>query len=112
MEPSPSCYRKKKLLLLNMSYYIPGVSVHDFPNPDKFPQHYRHWVEIVGKPLEKLTCYEIYRKKKICSIHFTEKDWNRNNRLNALAVPSLYLPGITIYIHIKINYYFPISLMH
>ncbi|CAK1579730.1 unnamed protein product [Parnassius mnemosyne] len=30
---------------------------------------------------------------RICDKHFTEKDRNRNNRLNALTVPSLFLHG-------------------
>ncbi|XP_048487660.1 uncharacterized protein LOC119691665 [Plutella xylostella] len=36
---------------------------------------------------------EIFKKKKVCDAHFTERDRNRNHRLNNLAIPSLHLNG-------------------
>ncbi|XP_048481033.1 uncharacterized protein LOC105382193 isoform X2 [Plutella xylostella] len=37
---------------------------------------------------------EIFKKKKVCDAHFTERDRNRNHRLNNLAIPSLHLNGL------------------
>ncbi|XP_045454044.1 uncharacterized protein LOC123663399 isoform X2 [Melitaea cinxia] len=62
-------------------------------DPAKYPERFRAWVTIVGGKLEKSHDYEDYRKRKLCDIHFTDKDRNRNHRLNALAVPSLHLPS-------------------
>ncbi|CAH2106601.1 unnamed protein product [Euphydryas editha] len=69
------------------------VPLHVFPNPAKYPERFRAWVTIVGGKLETPHDYENYRKRKLCDIHFTNKDRNRNNRLNALAVPSVHLPS-------------------
>ncbi|KAJ8736244.1 hypothetical protein PYW08_006900 [Mythimna loreyi] len=70
-----------------------SIVMHSFPNPDKFPERFKAWVNLVGNKLEALTDYDIYKKKRICDIHFTDEHRNRFKRLNALAVPTLYLPG-------------------
>ncbi|XP_063837225.1 uncharacterized protein LOC135086428 [Ostrinia nubilalis] len=66
---------------------------HQFPHPERNPDRFKAWVHIAGGKLDSEEDYELYRKKVVCDIHFTEKDKNRNNRLNFLAVPSLHLPG-------------------
>lgn len=68
-----------------------------FPHPNKFPETFKAWVEIVGGKLETPDDYAFYRRKKICDIHFTDKDKNRNHRLSAIAVPTLCLPGKLIF---------------
>ncbi|CAK1579729.1 unnamed protein product [Parnassius mnemosyne] len=67
-----------------------GGVLHVFPNPNKFPEQFKAWVRIVSGKDE---CDFDYKKMRICDKHFTEKDRNRNNRLNALTVPSLFLHG-------------------
>lgn len=67
--------------------------MHVFPNPAKFPERFLAWVKLVGGTLETLPAYEIYKKKRICDIHFITEHRNRFRRLNALAVPTLHLPG-------------------
>ncbi|CAG5036953.1 unnamed protein product [Parnassius apollo] len=69
------------------------TSYHQFPHPEKNPDRFKAWVHIAGGKLDSPADYELYRKKVICDIHFTDRDRNRNNRLNFLAVPSLHLPG-------------------
>ncbi|CAG4926279.1 unnamed protein product [Colias eurytheme] len=69
------------------------ISYHQFPHPEKNPDRFKAWVQIVGGQLDSQEDYELYKKKVICDIHFIEKDKNRNNRLNFLAVPSLHLQG-------------------
>ncbi|XP_072935103.1 uncharacterized protein [Epargyreus clarus] len=70
-----------------------GTLLHVFPNPDKFPQRFKAWVDLVGGTLETSSDVEFYRKKQICDIHFADEHRNRFRRLNALAVPTLHLPG-------------------
>ncbi|CAH2083306.1 unnamed protein product [Euphydryas editha] len=67
--------------------------LHVFPKPDKFPDRFKTWVNIVGGKPETLSDYEFYKKMRICDIHFTNDHRNRFKRLNALAIPSLHLPG-------------------
>ncbi|RVE42652.1 hypothetical protein evm_012704 [Chilo suppressalis] len=74
-----------------------GVSTHVFPHPKRFPETFKAWVEIVGGKLETPEDYKLYGKMKICDIHFTEKDKNRNNRLNCLAIPTMFLPDALCY---------------
>lgn len=81
---------EKKTILFPL---VSGNVMHSFPNPDKFPERFKAWVNLVGYNLETLTDYDIYKKKRICDIHFTDEHRNRCKRLNALAMPTLYLPG-------------------
>ncbi|XP_045517946.1 copper homeostasis protein CutC isoform X2 [Pieris brassicae] len=67
------------------------ASLHSFPNPKRFHQQFNSWVNLTGD--FGLTNEEIFKKKKVCDVHFTNRDRNRNNRLNALAIPSLHLNG-------------------
>ncbi|CAH0715650.1 unnamed protein product, partial [Brenthis ino] len=69
-----------------------GVVMHMFPNPKRFPEHFHAWVNILGGKFERLSDHEIYLRKRICDIHFTDAHRNRYKRLNALAMPTLYLP--------------------
>ncbi|XP_063895262.1 serendipity locus protein delta isoform X1 [Helicoverpa armigera] len=68
-------------------------SYHRFPHPERNPDRFKAWVHIVGGKFDSPADYELYRKKVICDIHFTDRDRVRNNRLNFMAVPSLHLPG-------------------
>lgn len=74
-------------------FFSENISYHQFPHPERNPDRFKAWVHIAGGKLDSPTDYELYRKKVICDIHFTDRDRNRNNRLNFLAVPSLHLPG-------------------
>ncbi|XP_052746142.1 uncharacterized protein LOC112051000 isoform X2 [Bicyclus anynana] len=67
--------------------------IHTFPNPKRNAEIFRQWVELLVEPERSLPDAEIYRRKRVCNRHFVDKDHNRNHRLNALAVPSLYLPN-------------------
>ncbi|CAH0405002.1 unnamed protein product [Chilo suppressalis] len=73
-----------------------GLTVHSFPNPAKFPEQFRSWVEIGGERLRNLSTEQIYPRMKVCDKHFIEGHRNRNNRLSALAVPTLYLPKLDL----------------
>ncbi|KAL4719726.1 hypothetical protein ACJJTC_004658 [Scirpophaga incertulas] len=68
------------------------VVMHVFPNPNKFPERFKSWVSLVGGDLQMLTDSEIYEKKRICDIHFSDNHRNRFKRLSVLAIPSLHLP--------------------
>lgn len=69
------------------------MPLHIFPNPNKFPDRFKTWVNLVGGKLETPSDYEFYRKQRLCDIHFSIDHKNRFKRLNALAVPSLHLSG-------------------
>ncbi|KAL0840685.1 hypothetical protein ABMA28_015879 [Loxostege sticticalis] len=75
------------------------VVMHVFPNPNKYPERFKLWVNLVGGNLDTLSENDIYVKKRICDIHFTDEHRNRNKRLNALAVPSLHLPSNNKHTH-------------
>ncbi|XP_038214204.1 uncharacterized protein LOC119834006 isoform X1 [Zerene cesonia] len=68
--------------------------LHVFPNPRKFHNLFKTWVEIVGGKPENLSDNEFHYKMRICDIHFSDNHKNRNKRLNALALPCLHLPGM------------------
>ncbi|KAL0879659.1 hypothetical protein ABMA27_003374, partial [Loxostege sticticalis] len=75
-----------------------GVPMHSFPNIKKYPERFKTWVTLVCGKLDPSFDYEeYYKKKRICDIHFTDRYRNRNNRLNAEAVPTLHLPGPTLH---------------
>ncbi|CAG4981338.1 unnamed protein product [Colias eurytheme] len=65
--------------------------MHRFPDCVKYPERFMAWVALVGGILQSESDYEHYKNKRICDVHFSEKDKNRNNRLNALAIPTLNL---------------------
>lgn len=67
--------------------------MHVFPNPVKFPERFKAWVDLVGEKPEIPLDVEYFKKKRICDIHFIPEHRNRNKRLNALAIPLLNLPG-------------------
>lgn len=73
--------------------FFSDIPYHQFPNPEKNPEGFKAWVNIVGGNVKTASDIKVYRKKVICDIHFTHKFKNRNNRLNALAVPTLHLHG-------------------
>lgn len=74
---------------------ISGTALHKFPNPDKFPERFKVWVDFVeGKDKRDTSSdCEIYKKKRLCDNHFLYEYKNRYKRLNALAIPSIELPG-------------------
>ncbi|CAG4972030.1 unnamed protein product [Colias eurytheme] len=83
-----------KRCILGCPYY--DFAMHRFPDAKKFPERLKTWVNLVGGRLETLSDIEYYKKQVICDIHFCEAYRNRNNRLNALAVPTLHLPGLNL----------------
>ncbi|CAG9790351.1 unnamed protein product [Diatraea saccharalis] len=68
-----------------------GVTIHKFPNPMKYPDIFKTWVELAAETNEV-----IYKNRYVCDRHFAENVKNRNNRLNKLAVPTLQLPNTQI----------------
>ncbi|XP_050676631.1 uncharacterized protein LOC126973411 [Leptidea sinapis] len=68
------------------------IPMHRFPDAIKFPEQFKTWVSLVGGNPET-SDFDIYKKKRICDIHFSDKHRNRNQRLNTLAVPMLHVPG-------------------
>ncbi|XP_045454606.1 uncharacterized protein LOC123664023 [Melitaea cinxia] len=67
--------------------------MHRFPNFIKFADIFQSWVSLVGGKLESTSDYEYYKDKRICDIHFTDKDRARNNRICKESIPSLHIPG-------------------
>lgn len=80
------------------TFFFSGVAMHRFPSQEKFPERFKTWVTLCGGKLETSADYYNYKEKRVCDRHFVEKDHNRNKRLNALAVPSLYLAGKNYYL--------------
>lgn len=74
-------------------YFLTGAPLHRFPDWHKFPEQFKAWVCVMGGKLENPEDYLAYKNMRICDIHFRKEHWNRNNRLNTLAVPSLHLPS-------------------
>jgi hypothetical protein len=70
-----------------------STHTHSFPNPKRNPEEYSKWVEFVQGNDKTPQGYDFYRKKILCHRHFDPRYWNRGNRLNALAVPTLYPPS-------------------
>ncbi|KAI5631222.1 zinc finger, ZZ type domain-containing protein [Phthorimaea operculella] len=70
-----------------------GVPLHRFPTINRREQ-LKKWVDLVGGKLESPADYEHYKRERVCDKHFVEQDHNRNKRLGALAVPTLYLSAI------------------
>lgn len=73
---------------------ISGTPMHRFPNASKFPERFKAWVSLLGGKLDTPSKFDYYQKKLICDKHFTARDRVRNNRLSALAIPSLHLHGV------------------
>uniref|UniRef100_A0A2A4K9L6 Uncharacterized protein n=1 Tax=Heliothis virescens TaxID=7102 RepID=A0A2A4K9L6_HELVI len=69
-----------------------NVVLHAFPNPKRFPERFKLWVNLV-EGLESLSENDIREKKRICDIHFSDEHRVRYKRLSALAVPTLHLPS-------------------
>lgn len=82
--------------MFTLNLLLSDVPMHRFPNAAKFPEQFKTWVNLVVSccgQIEASTDLEYYKTKRICDIHFSDLHRNRNNRLNALAVPTLHLPG-------------------
>nr|XP_034824255.1 uncharacterized protein LOC117982081 [Maniola hyperantus] len=71
-----------------------GLTMHQFPNPARLPEQFKTWVELAGEQLKNLSPEEIYPRKTVCDKHFIASHRNRNNRLSALAIPTLHLPRL------------------
>lgn len=64
-----------------------------FPNPRNFCVNFNKWVEIIGDNLHTMDPNEVYFKKRVCSVHFTENDRSPGtNRLKCNVVPTLHMP--------------------
>jgi len=76
---------------------------HKFPNPRYFLANFDKWVEIIGDDLHTIDPNEVYFKKRVCSVHFTENDRSPGtNRLKCNVVPSLNLPVSSSYRYAKL----------
>jgi hypothetical protein len=67
---------------------------HRFPNPKKYQELFRKWVEACYNPaLRKLDPANIYNSHRVCHIHFSPEYHASNMYLRkGLATPSLNLP--------------------
>lgn len=66
---------------------------HLFPNPKKFPELFRKWIDICANDdLLKMDVETVYRAKRICHVHFTRNDISSNMFLKKGVIPSLQLP--------------------
>lgn len=81
------------LAFTNYHLFISDVVMHVFPNPKRFPERFKLWVNLVDEGLESLSENDIYITKRICDIHFIDEHRVRYKRLSALAVPTLHLPS-------------------
>jgi hypothetical protein len=67
---------------------------HRFPQPDKYVDLYKRWVEACGNPiLHQRNPHEVYRSYRVCHAHFTSKDISSNMYLKkGVSVPTCNLP--------------------
>lgn len=69
------------------------ISRHRFPDPRKSMDQSKLWLIACNNPdLENMTSETIYKRRKICHIHFAQKDRSTNLLLKKDAVPTLHLP--------------------
>lgn len=68
--------------------------LHGFPNYVKEPERFRSWLYAVGGDILSLSNEHIYKNRRVCHSHFENKYCLRNNRISAIAVPTLNLLGM------------------
>ncbi|CAH0555046.1 unnamed protein product [Brassicogethes aeneus] len=70
------------------------ASKHTFPNPNKNNDLFNKWVTLCkNKRLMEMEPKKIYTNCRVCRLHFTEEDFERNNRLKRKTYPTKSLPG-------------------
>ncbi|KAL0849833.1 hypothetical protein ABMA28_011772 [Loxostege sticticalis] len=82
---------------------VPGCSIsgrshrvlHGYPNYVKEPERFRSWMYAVGGDILGLSDEHIYKNRRVCHSHFEAKYCLRNNRISAIAIPTLNLLGIS-----------------
>ncbi|KAL0893329.1 hypothetical protein ABMA27_014920 [Loxostege sticticalis] len=82
---------------------VPGCSIsgrshrvlHGYPNYVKEPERFRSWIYAVGGDILGLSDEHIYKNRRVCHSHFEAKYCLRNNRISAIAIPTLNLLGIS-----------------
>lgn len=79
------------MIYVTLILLISGGILHVFPNQERFPEQFKAWLALV--PENQRPPHNDFHNQRVCDRHFILRDRNRNNRLNALAVPTLHLPG-------------------
>lgn len=93
-ETNISLYSMKlyKTPLTFKNYYTGNIS-HRFPNPNNYLGQLKLWVSIIGHELCSMTPLEIYHRKRVCSIHFTDDSLSPGtSKLKRNALPTLHMP--------------------
>ncbi|XP_063389889.1 uncharacterized protein LOC134675549 isoform X2 [Cydia fagiglandana] len=67
-----------------------GVILHVFPNPIK-TEKYLLWAQAAGPEVLSLDPHFVYKRRRICHIHFETKYLTNTRRLTHNAVPTLYI---------------------
>lgn len=67
--------------------------LHKFPNPDKDPDRFRTWIYNIGGDILSLQNAIIFKRRRVCHLHFESKYHTRSKLLSPNAVPTLNLSG-------------------
>lgn len=81
-------------------YFFTGSQqeiLHKFPNPDKDPERFRTWLYNIGGDILSLENDYIFKRRRVCHLHFDSRYHTRSKFLSADAVPRLGLPGKKIF---------------
>ncbi|XP_063831845.1 uncharacterized protein LOC135081058 isoform X1 [Ostrinia nubilalis] len=77
-----------------------GVTLHNFPDPEKNSKKFNVWVANIYGDLATLDATTNFIKRRVCHNHFEDVHKYPKNRLSQLAMPVLHLPA-------KIKHNFP-----
>lgn len=70
-----------------------GAVSHRFPNPINYFEQFKLWVLLINSALSNISPTEVYDKRRVCSIHFTDDCINPGQRnLKHNALPTLHMP--------------------
>lgn len=69
------------------------IKRHRFPNPYKYNERFKIWLERTGNPnLGKLDPTKIYKNGYfLCDVHFKETDFGPNQKLKNTAIPTIQI---------------------
>ncbi|CAG4948422.1 unnamed protein product [Colias eurytheme] len=65
--------------------------LHKFPNPDKEPDRFRTWIYNIGGDILSLENAIIFKRRRVCHLHFESDFHTRSKMLSPNAVPTLHL---------------------
>lgn len=68
-------------------------SLHKFPNPAKYPERFRTWLNNIGGEVLDLENDVVYNRRRVCHLHFVPQYDTRSKFLSVDAVPRLCLTG-------------------